>query len=160
MLYDCKLYIKCTSICNNFEMSFFLVSLLIYYLCLSKHKIFCNHTIIFTMYMLCMLAAVYVYLIKHFSLHNSQNNIDEKHKILGKQFLLLSQICEWPWAKLFISELSKLLGEDQNHSFLIWDSKDEHFFVKCAKLWKSSLLSLIHLLTKAVGGKKKKWMWP
>ena len=44
--------------------------------------------------MLCMLAAVYVYLIKHFSLHNSQNNIDEKHKILGKQFLLLSQICE------------------------------------------------------------------
>ena len=160
MLYDCKLYIKCTSICNNFEMSFFLVSLLIYYLCLSKHKIFCNHTIIFTMYMLCMLATVYVYLIKHFSLHNSQNNIDEKHKILGKQFLLLSQICEWPWAKLFISELSKLLGEDQNHSFLIWDSKDEHFFVKCAKLWNSSFLSLIHLLTKAVGEKKKKWMWP
>jgi len=110
--------------------------------------------------MLCVLAAVYLYLIKHFSLQNSQNNIDEKHKIWGKQFQLLSQICVWPWAKLFFSELSKLLGEDQNHSFLIWDSKDEHFFVKCAKLWKSSLLSLIHFLTKAVEEKKKEVMWP
>lgn len=42
--------------------------------------------------------------------------------------MLLSQTAVWAWANLLSSEpwWSKLLGKDHNHSFLIWDCRDEY----------------------------------